>query len=194
MTQERNRRRNYFIKRKFQIKFILRFCTLLILGSIITATILYLLSEDTATTAFVNSRLSIVSTSDYILPALVGSSLISIIFISIATAFVIMYLSHRIAGPLFKIEKSIKEIGTGDLSLRIHLRTSDEITEIADSLNEMSENFNKRVLEIRRNAGDLSKQIDDLTAQSLPQQLKDNLRELNAKKDQLNKVIDYFKL
>jgi methyl-accepting chemotaxis protein len=126
MIRAENKRRDYFIKKKFQGKFMFRFCFLVVLGAAITGAILYLFSADTVTTAFVNSRLSIVKTSDYILPILIGSSLISIALISVATAFVIMYLSHRIAGPLFNMERSIKEIGEGNLNLRINLRSTDE--------------------------------------------------------------------
>ncbi len=95
MSNVINRRKDYFIKKKFQGRFMFKFCTLVVLGAVITGVFLYILSNDTVTTAFVNSRLSIIKTSDYILPILIGSSLISIVLIGIATALVIMYLSHR---------------------------------------------------------------------------------------------------
>jgi methyl-accepting chemotaxis protein len=199
MVSERNRRRNYFIKKSFQTKFILRFCVLVVLGAFISGIILYLLSRGTVTTAFVNSRLSIVSTADYLLPALIGSSLISIALISIATAFVVMYLSHRIAGPLFRIEKDAKEIGSGNLTLKIRLRSTDEITKMADKLNEMIGNIRKGLLDIKSQSDDLGKGIDSLTVlcrdkPSLPQEIRDALEKLSIKKDELNKAIDHFKL
>jgi hypothetical protein len=40
MQDAKNRRRNYFIKKGFQTKFVLRFCVLVILGSLITGLIL----------------------------------------------------------------------------------------------------------------------------------------------------------
>lgn len=199
MTIEANRRKDYFIKKKFQSKVILKFCALVVLGALITGVSLYLMSTETVTTAFVNSRLSIIRTSDYILPTLIGSSLISIALISIATAFVIMYLSHRIAGPLFKMEKSVKEIGEGNLNLRINLRSTDEITEMATSLNEMKNNIREHVLQIKIEIDSLTSQIEDLNSQlkdnnSLPQEAKSALRDLLVKKDKLIKAVDYFKI
>ncbi|MFC1645704.1 HAMP domain-containing protein [Candidatus Omnitrophota bacterium] len=199
MLKETNRRRDYFIKKKFQSKFIIRFCALVVLGAVITVVSLYLLSGDTVTTAFVNSRLSIVRTSDYILPLLIGSSLISIVLISIATAVVIKYLSHRIAGPLYKIEKYVKEIGEGNLNLKINLRSTDEIREMTDSLNEMTRNIKDHVVQIKSRVADLTGQIENLNSllknnKSLPAEVQSVLKALLAEKEQLSKEADYFKI
>jgi methyl-accepting chemotaxis protein len=199
MAAQKYRRRNYFIKKRFQTKFILKFCALVVLGAVISGVILYLLSRGTVTTAFVNSRLSIVSTADYILPALIGSGLVSIALISIATAVVVMYLSHRIAGPLFRIERSAKEIGSGNLAIKIRLRSTDEITRMADGLNEMTESLRKSLSGIKSQSDDLGEKIDSLIAlcrdkPSLPQEIQNVLEDLSAKKNELNKAIDYFRL
>lgn len=176
MTGQKKIRRNYFIKKEFQVNFILRFCGLAVLGSVISGVILYLFSRGAVTTTFVNSRLSIMSTADYVLPALLGSSIITIAFISIVTAGVVMYLSHRIAGPLYKIEKSIKEVGAGNLTVTIKLRSTDEITKMADCFNEMAGGLKTHLLEIKARACELSGEIDGL------------------KKKELDKAIDYFKV
>lgn len=198
MAKAENKRKNYFIKKKFQAKFMLKFCFLVVLGAAITGAILYFFSADTVTTAFVNSRLSIVNTSDYILPILIGSSLISIALISIATAFAIMYISHRIAGPLFNIEKSIGEIGEGNLNLKINLRSTDEVIEMANRLNEMTGSIRERVRKIKNCVNDLTGQIDNLNNllkdnNTLPDQARGALQELLKNKEQLKKETEYFR-
>lgn len=174
MSAQNNRRKNYFIKKGFQTRFILRFCGLVILGSLISGAMLffYLASKRTVTTAFVNSRLSIISTADYVLPALIAISLITVVLISIATSIVVMYLSHRIAGPLYKLEKSIDEISAGNLALKIQLRSTDEISKMADCLNAMTENFRKRLSEIKAKTAAMDSQ----------------------KKEDLKKALDYFRV
>ncbi|MFC1708737.1 HAMP domain-containing protein [Candidatus Omnitrophota bacterium] len=199
MTEAINKRKDYFIKKKFQGKFMFKFCMLVVLGAVITGAFLYLLSADTVTTAFIDSRLSIIRTSDYILPILISSSLISVVLVSIATVFVIMFLSHRIAGPLYKMEKSVKEIGEGNLNLKINLRSTDEITEMADRLNEMTRNIRERLTEIKSCVGDFGDQLDSLgnlikDDKSLSAQTKNALKELLAKNEQLKKKIGYFKI
>ncbi|MFC1704266.1 HAMP domain-containing protein [Candidatus Omnitrophota bacterium] len=194
-----NRRRNYFIKERFQTKFILRFCILIVCGSILSGAILYYISGDTVTTAFVDSRLSIVATSDYILPALLASSLIAATSIGIATIFVIMYMSHRIAGPLFKIEEGIKEIGDGNINLKIHLRSSDEIGEMAKDINEMTEKLAKRLQEIKVYSQDIDAHIEALVkdaqgATSFSLQVQEEINELKVSSERLKKAISHFTL
>lgn len=187
MTGQRNRRKNYFIKREFQTKFILKFCGLLILASVISGLILYLFSRGTATTTFVNSRLSIMSTVDYILPVLIGSSLIAVVLVSIATAVLVKYLSHRIAGPLVKIEKSVREVGEGNLNLKIALRSTDEISKQAECFNEMIGKLKTHLLEIKARARDLGREIDSLKT-------RDAFKSLSEKKEKLDEAIAYFKV
>lgn len=197
--QKDNRRKNYFIKKKFQGSFILKFCALVVLGLAISGFILYRFSRGALTTTFVDSRLSIVSTADYILPGLLASSLITIVLISIATALVVMYLSHRIAGPLFRFEKSAQEVGKGDLTLKVRLRSTDEIVKLTDCFNEMTDNLKKHLLEIKKKSEDLDGEIDKLTAPGrekivLPEEIETALKELFGKKKELDEAIGYFKL
>jgi len=199
MADSKNRRKNYFVKASFQRKFILKFCSLVVLGSAISGAILYFLSRDSVTTAFVDSRMVMVGTANYILPALLSSSIASIFLISIATTIAIMYISNRIAGPLFKIEKSVKELGEGDLRLRINLRSTDEITEMANSINGMTENFNKHLVEIKERSHNLSNLIENLKAaliknKSASTDVQRLINDLSKQKEQLDKEINYFKL
>lgn len=190
MDEDKNRRRKYFIDKQFQNRFILRFCFLVVLASLISGVLLYLFSKGTVTTAFVNSRLSIVSTANYILPALISSSLVAILLIGITTAIVVVYQSHRIAGPLFNIERSVKRMGEGVLWSRITLRSSDEMVRLADSLNEMAEELKNHLLEIKLKSVELGKIIESLKSSAN----KDEIEKLSKKKEELDKLIGYFKL
>ena len=144
MKTHDERRKNYFIDKAFQVQFILKFCILVIAASAISGGALYLLSRDTVTTAFIDSRLSIVTTADYILPSVIASSVVAIILVSIATFFVVMYLSHRIAGPVYNIKKTLKEVIRGDYKLRINLRKKDELKDLAKSINSVIAELEKR--------------------------------------------------
>ena len=43
--------------------------------------------------------------------------------------------SHRIAGPIYRITKSLQQVRSGDIGFRVHLRQGDHLTEIAAELN-----------------------------------------------------------
>src|SRR3989338_2923688 len=109
------KRRNYFINKTFQSEFILKFCGLVMLGSIVFGVILYLFSKHTLTTSFENSRLVIKSTADYIFPGLLFGGIITAIIIALAASVVVILMTHRIAGPMYRFERYINEIGFGRL-------------------------------------------------------------------------------
>lgn len=136
-----NRRKNYFINKKFQAEFILKFCALVILGTIISGVIIYAMSSSTVTTTFENSRLKIKSTAEFILPAVLLSGAVVIAAIGVAAIFVTLFTSHRIAGPLFRLEKDISEMAKGNMRVKINLRKTDEIKALAESLNDMVSNI-----------------------------------------------------
>ena len=195
MRSKDNRRRNYFINKKFQTQFILRFCGLVLLGAVISGVALfsYVFVKDTVTTAFVNSRLSIITTADYILPVILGASIIAIVLVSIATAIVVMYLSHRIAGPLFRIEKDLSQISEGDLTLKIILRTNDEIKRLAENINQTNEKIRMKISEAKINLKDLDNQVKELSVSMKDDNAKSKLDDILKTKEKLSKTLNYFK-
>ncbi len=149
-NKSRNRRRNYFIDKRFQRNFILKFCVLVVIGSIISGAIIYAMSMSTVTTTFENSRLKIKTTADYILPAVLLSSVIVIFLIGIAAIIITLFTSHKIAGPLYRIEQDIKEIESGNLQKKISLRHSDEIKRLAEGLNDMTQAIRTDMDEVKK--------------------------------------------
>jgi len=138
-----HRRKKYFINKEFQIKFIVKFCILVIIGAVISGLFIYFMATSTLTTAFENSRLVIKSTADYILPSVLLASSVMIVIVGIAAILVTLFASHKIAGPLFRMEKEIKEIAQGNLNIDFHLRKNDQLKKLAMSLQEMTNSLKK---------------------------------------------------
>ena len=67
--------------------------------------------------------------------------LISIIVISPLVGCLGIYLSHKIAGPIYRIEKSLSTMAAGDLSSHITLRRGDEMISLADSVNRLTDSL-----------------------------------------------------
>ncbi len=67
----------------------------------------------------------------------------AIIGLIVFSAFLSIYLTHRLAGPLYRIEKSAKEMAEGNLALRIRLREKDELKDLAETLNQVAKNLDQ---------------------------------------------------
>ncbi len=62
--------------------------------------------------------------------------LIQLVFLGI-TFLVSLFLSHRIAGPLYKLSMSFQKVRMGSLHEEIRFRSKDHFMDLAESYNEM---------------------------------------------------------
>jgi methyl-accepting chemotaxis protein len=183
-----HRRKKYFIDRKFQAVFILRFCLLVVFGAVISGFVIYFMSRSTVTTSFENSRLVIKSTADYILPAVMLGSALVIVFIGVAAIGVTLFTSHRIAGPLYRIEKDVQEVASGNLKKTFDLRHTDEIRLLAESLNQMTASLRGRVNTVKSSFEELEKALaraENTLGVTLPEGVKDKISEIRKEMSKL---------
>ena len=143
------RRTNYFIKKGFQFNFALKFMLLIILEAALIAGLFMLISGNTLTTGYANSKLTIESTRNFFLWPVLLIILITAIGIGLAGMAIFILLAHRIAGPLYRFEKDLSAMGCGDLTKRINLRKSDQLTEVKEALNSMVNTFDERMGRIK---------------------------------------------
>jgi methyl-accepting chemotaxis protein len=193
------KRRNYFVNKAFQSEFILKFCGLVVIGSTVFGIILYLFSKHTLTTSFENSRLVIKSTADYLFPGLLFGGLIVAIFTALAASVVVMLMTHRIAGPMYRFEKYINEIGSGRLYSDLKIRKKDQFQNMAGSLNRMTQDLKLGLVEVNEVSEKLDKLIGQLSDSSsreilLKEDIKRIVNELKKDKQNLSKALGYFKI
>jgi methyl-accepting chemotaxis protein len=104
--------------------------------------------------------------------------LITLALITLATIVVTLLISHKIAGPLFRFQKELKQIGEGNLTQIISLRDKDQITAIADSLNQMRANLHDKILTIKE---ELDKIIELASIKDVPPDFIKQLKHLDQK-------------
>ncbi|MFH1767759.1 MAG: methyl-accepting chemotaxis protein [Candidatus Omnitrophota bacterium] len=134
-----NNRSRYFIDRKFQAKFILRFCAIVIAASIIIGIVLFILLRNSTTVAIENTRVTVKTTSDFILPVIVQTVIIVTIFSAASVIAFVLFMSHKIAGPLYRFKNEIERIAQGNLNVNFNIRTDDQLKSLSDSLSKMGD-------------------------------------------------------
>src|SRR3989337_574121 len=115
------RRRNYFIKKKFQVNFTVKFLIIILIEAFLAAGLFLYMSKGTLTTGYLGSELRIARTYDFFLPMLLLSNLIIVGISAVIGIAVFIFLSHRIAGPLYRFENILDAIKKGDLTQRFKL-------------------------------------------------------------------------
>jgi methyl-accepting chemotaxis protein len=139
------KRRIVYIKKDYQRSFILRYCLVALAALIVTGALVYYLSNDTMTATYRYNELKLQQTAEVILPALLVAGAVVLVAFLAATVFLTLFVSHKIAGPLYRFGKTIESIGEGNLQERIHLREKDQLKDFAEQVNNMTENLSRRV-------------------------------------------------
>ena len=157
MRGSASNRKQYFIKKAFQIKIIVRFVVILIIGVTITGVVLYFFAANELETKLFNAHLTIKNTRDILLPTILLTSVFVFILLSFVTVYTVLYLSHRIAGPLYKFEKITEEIGKGNLNVYVKLRKKDELLSLQTAFENMLENLKNNIGNFKENFEEIDK-------------------------------------
>ncbi|MDD5353828.1 MAG: methyl-accepting chemotaxis protein [bacterium] len=88
------------------------------------------------------------------------------IFFGVAISIVLMmivsvYMSHKIAGPLYRLKKCFLDVAKGDLSFEMRLRKGDELMDLVDDFNGMLRNLKGMVDGDRQKVKDIQKKIEE---------------------------------
>jgi methyl-accepting chemotaxis protein len=155
------KRRNYFIKKDLQGKYIFSFFIFVVAGGIIFTLILSLLSSDTMTIVYDNYKLRIGKTPLMLMKEILSAQWIFIVAGGFVVVILSMFLTHRFAGPIFRFEKSIEEMTKGNLNFRIYLRTKDEGKELAEKINILIDMLSLNIKEMRRLSEEVNNKLTD---------------------------------
>ncbi len=149
-------RRNYLVKRAFQLRYALIISLFILLTAGISSLTTYL-----AVFPYLSEKLANVYPQGRLIAILRIANMkilfSQVIIIPIAAWFSII-ISHRIAGPWYRIETMLRKMAGGSLTTEIALRKGDELQSLADSLNMVIRNLK----EAEQKSMDHTKAIDDL--------------------------------
>ncbi len=196
--KQEHKRKNHFIKKRFQLNFSIRFLTLIIVEALLLAGLFWYLSSDTLTTSYHGAQLRIENTPSFFFPSMAYAGLIVIGVICIIGLIGLVYISHKIAGPLYRFEESLKVIGEGDLTHRINLRKRDQLSDLAETINTFSSTVENKVLDMKANLHDITKTMAEiqlsLSSDNTVEvtRIEPLFKELSKRLNQIKDAVDHF--
>ena len=189
-----HRRRNVYIDKDFQTRFILKFCALVAVGAGLTIGFLYFLSMQSTTVSFVQAKVKVMTTADFILPVLVQTVFIVMGFVSVASIAVTLIVSHKIAGPLFRFKQTFKELAVGNFTNNVRLRKGDQLVEVADDFNQMISILRVKIIESKRALALLKADVDAIGEFNVEDTKRKMFHDLQQKVRDLEKALEFFKI
>jgi methyl-accepting chemotaxis protein len=90
--------------------------------------------------------------------------LIVILMLTLCNITVGVYLSHKVAGPLFRFIMCTREVANGNLRIQANLRKGDELRELEGAFNDMTERLRSYVREERKRIEEILAAADKISA------------------------------
>jgi methyl-accepting chemotaxis protein len=117
-----------------------------------------------------------------------------IVFLTLCNITVGVYMSHKIAGPLFRFVMCIREVANGNLKIQVNLRKGDELRELEAAFNDMTEKLRGIVREDRKRLEDIVAAVELIeteTNKTKPDKEK-VLEEIKFVKEMAPKIYTHF--
>lgn len=153
-------RTQYFVAKQFQLKYIgiilaLMFLTAIICSYVVYYTSMMLLGEKLANVYPQGRLMEIINTVNI-------RMLLAVLLMAPIVAIIGVYLSHKIAGPIGRMEKFLDTMASGDFKARIALRKGDELTKLAAAMNRLQDSLGKMIISQKSAMDKVVKELENL--------------------------------
>lgn len=145
------RRRSYFSKPNFQLKLTIIFMLVVTIVANLVGGICYIFISETAEKLLranpdLLPHVDMVTVGNVLVPKILLAEAIALSLVFILS----ILITHTIAGPVYRLERTAQEIARGNLSITTRLRPKDELKELADAFNEMTLGLARRIRALRQ--------------------------------------------
>jgi methyl-accepting chemotaxis protein len=137
-------RRSVFIKKAFQGRFIASVLLMIILFGLCSAGLIYWLISGDLQSQSQSAHINIANAWERLGLSILIGNIVAAVVAGLSAIIVVLYISHKIAGPLFRFETLCRQIGEGNLDGVTHVRENDQLQELAVAFTEMVEQLRQR--------------------------------------------------
>ncbi len=125
--------------------------------------------------------------------------IIPVALLALLGVFAGVMLSHKIAGPIYRVEKVSEELAKGNFDVRVRFRKGDDLQELAGKLNEMIESVRGMISGDKMLAEDIHALAKGLQAdlkkhKGLKKDVELAVKKLNAMASRLKKSTERYKV
>ena len=131
IDHRRQVRKRYLLKKRFQLGLTLKVFIALLAVAFITGWTIYYSIWSTVLSEFGQEKLILVHR------AITGKMILRLVLIMVAIAILSVFVSHRMAGPVFKFERTLRQLNQGERVEKIRLRRGDSFKELASEINDL---------------------------------------------------------
>jgi len=156
------KRRNYFINPDIQGMFILKTFMLVFFCCVLYAAILANFSTDSMTITYKDNHLLLQKTPIMLFKEMMKAQGVFIVSGGLGAIVFALLISHRFAGPLYKLERCTEMMLEGDHSFTVVFRPKDKGHELAKVINRFNGKLSRDIHEMRLTTSALGEKLAQL--------------------------------
>ena len=130
-------RRKVFRINALQTSYILGVFLLILLSGLCSALLVFWITGGELLAQSQSAHPDIVNASDRLGLSLLIGNVVSLIIAGTLAMFMVMFATHKIAGPLYRFKKICEQVGSGNLDTQISLREKDYLQELGVAFSDM---------------------------------------------------------
>lgn len=193
-----HKRRNYFIKKELQGRHVFIYFFMIVVGSVLFSLLFSMISANTLSISYDNYNLQVGTTPKILITRFFAAEWLFILLGGLMVAVLAIFLSHRVAGPLFKLERSVNGMISGNFSSIIYLRRKDEGQELAEKLNQLNAMLSAKIMEMRHLNKRMEQHLQEFTEKTMQESECDKsrivLQEMGRVNEQLRDILYDFSI
>jgi methyl-accepting chemotaxis protein len=149
------KRKTRLINRSFQFELMAKFIVINTVILVLFGALIYIFFRSEVTANLASAHAVYRNMSQMLMPIVLTLSVINILLTAVVIAGVVLYSSHRIAGPLYRFNEALKAIAAGNLAPLTRIRDDDQLQEVSISLGQAADRWTADIKEIKRVTGEL---------------------------------------
>ena len=190
------KRRNYFIKKRLQSRFIFGFSLTVVVGFLASWAFVYYTIDKRLSEELYRSHIKIETTGEIISGVLLKINLIAVPFLILSAIAVGVFIVRNVTAPLRNFKEALEDFGRADITPKTLKNVPPELSM---SYNTMVDNFSKTLRSIKRKGDELEKIIEELEriagGKTLSrQEVEDIYKSISENRNSIEKEISFFKV
>lgn len=185
MSSQLAQRKKIFINKAFQGRLIIGVFALILLSGLCSALTIYLITGGDLQAQTQTAHVNIVNSLEKLGLSLFIGNLIALTIAGSISVFMVLYASHKIAGPLYRFEKICEQIGDDQLDSVTALRANDQLQELGQAFSVMATKLRNRKDQRLQWIKGIEEQVGILSKSNLDPEV---LKQLTQIQDKLEKL------
>ncbi|MFW2371605.1 MAG: hypothetical protein ACN4GM_00655 [Gammaproteobacteria bacterium] len=148
MKQSSIKRKTIFIQPHYQKQSIMIVVGIIAVSGLFSGLLLYLLLSSELSSELQVAHTQIENTWESLAPVIFFGNILTVLVTSIVAAIAVLYQSHKIAGPMYRMQRICDEVAGGNLSPVTSLRKTDQLMALASSFEMMVQSLQEQRGEI----------------------------------------------